>query len=245
MRGLCALTSAGAAFNVKTLAMGRGCWWGGGEIRFVNTRGPDRKRAAVRHLALAGVLVAGMMAATACERRPPTWRTYREHAMAPAVSPGAAAATSPDAPPATSLRWDSPEGWTEERGTGMRLASFTVGSGGQTGLCTLVELGGDAGGLDANIRRWIKQLDLAVPGPEAWEAFIQQQSPLTTAGGLSGMIVDLTTLGSPAADRPSMMAAMFSGSGSTVFVKLTGPVALLRGEQERFAALCRSLRREN
>jgi hypothetical protein len=42
-----------------------------------------------------------------------------------------------------------------------------------------------------------------------------------------------------------MLAAMFSGSGATVFVKLTGPVALLRMERERFAMVCRSLRRED
>jgi spore maturation protein SpmB len=127
----------------------------------------------------------------------------------------------------------------------MRLASFAMGSGGQTGLCTIVELAGEAGWLDANIRRWIKQLDLPVPGPEAWEAFIQQQTPLSSVGGLAGMMVDLTTLGTPTADQASMLAAMFSGSGATVFVKLTGPVALLRMERERFAMVCRSLRRED
>lgn len=195
--------------------------------------------------ALARVGVIGLLTLSACDRRPPAWRTYREQTInAPAPS-AAMSASATDTAPASTLRWDRPDGWAEERGTGMRLASFTVSAGGRSGLCTIVELGGDAGGLEANIRRWLGQLKLPVPESGAWEDFIQRQTPLSSTGGLSGMIVDLTTLGAGTEDTPSMLAAMFSEAGATVFVKITGPIALLRAEQGRFESLCRSLRRGN
>lgn len=189
-------------------------------------------------------LVVAALLATGCGRSDSTWRSYDEihvEESAPrapsARPPGPSAAASPRA-----LAWTAPAGWTEEAGSGMRLATFTLHRDEQTGTCTIVTLGGAAGGLEANVRRWLGQLQLATPPAEAFASFLERQVPLRTEGGFEGTLVDLTELGDPAPTTPSMLAALLPVDDLTLFVKLTGPRGLLLAEKEAFAQLCRSVR---
>jgi hypothetical protein len=193
---------------------------------------------------LAGVLTSG------CGGREGAWRQYRETTVRaePAARRGAADAAGAAAAGAEGaggeLRWTAPSGWKEEGGSGMRLASFTAVDGAQTGLCTIIKLGGAAGGLDANVRRWIGQLGIQAPDAKEMAEFLKRQQEFKSEGGWEGVIVDLTELAAPAAESGSMLASSLTVGESTVFVKLTGSVALLRKEKESFTQLCRSLRRE-
>lgn len=174
-----------------------------------------------------------------------TVRHYVEHApRAPAASaPAAAVAPVAAVPPAAAssaaLRWTTPPGWVEEPASGMRLASFRVESGGVTGLCTIVQLAGDGGGLEANIRRWMGQLKLPVPPDAELHAFAERQETLRTRGGFSGRVVDLGPLGPP--EAPSMLALFLDAGGRTVFVKFTAPASWLGQHRAEFTALCESL----
>jgi hypothetical protein len=122
----------------------------------------------------------------------------------------------------------------------MRAASFLVANG--EGDCSIVVLGGDAGGLGPNVKRWLGQLQVDVPPPEEFGAFLERQERFTTAGGDDGVLVDLTAL-VPGGDgeAEAMLAAVISREGATVFVKLTGARALLQKERENFRRLCASL----
>jgi hypothetical protein len=187
-------------------------------------------------------LAAACGIAAGCSREG-DWRQYREVTAAAgrAEAPAAQQASAPSG----DLTWTAPTGWKEERGSGMRLASFAVGSGASTGLCTIIRLGGTAGGLEANVRRWIGQIGLPDPGEQDLADFLGRQQKLSLDGGWEGRIVDLTQMGDPGAEAGSMLACSLSGAGSTVFVKLTGPVSLLRQESANFSSLCRSLRGED
>ncbi|MDP6852996.1 MAG: hypothetical protein QGF36_00030 [Candidatus Marinimicrobia bacterium] len=58
------------------------------------------------------------------------------------------------------LSWTKPDGWQPSEGSSMRLASFDFPNKGDTGDISLIQLGGDGGGIAANINRWRTQLGL-------------------------------------------------------------------------------------
>lgn len=199
-----------------------------------------------------GLACVGLFLTSSCGGDRDAVRVYREVSYvdrpAEAAPQAPTAMPMPDVAPVsggTALNWDTPEGWAEAPGSGMRLATFTMGSAEEPGTCTMVLLVGVAGGLEANIERWLGQLDLSVPAGEEFKSFVDAQERFTTAGGLPVVLVDLTGLTEVQSDRPdSMLAGVVLAGEQTVFVKLTGPVTLLNKEKERLSALCRSVRFE-
>jgi hypothetical protein len=143
---------------------------------------------------------------------------------------------------AAALSWTAPDGWREEAGSGMRLATFTIDREGSSATCTIVTLGGAAGGLEANVRRWMGQLKIADLPPDEFSAFLEKQERVKSEGGFDMVLVDLTELGDAAPDSASMLAAIVTVPNTTAFVKFTGPTVLLKNEKESFTKLCRSLR---
>ena len=64
------------------------------------------------------------------------------------------------------LSWTLPPGWQELQASGMRLANLRP-AGHPDAECTLVILGGDGGGLEANVNRWRREqmgLEPLAPG---------------------------------------------------------------------------------
>ncbi len=62
--------------------------------------------------------------------------------------------------PTLQLIWEKPDSWLPSEGSSMRLASFDFPYQGDTGDISLIQLGGDGGGIAANINRWRTQLGL-------------------------------------------------------------------------------------
>ena len=58
------------------------------------------------------------------------------------------------------LSWNLPESWLKKETSGMRIASFQVPFSNGFGDLSIISLIGDGGGLESNINRWRKQLDL-------------------------------------------------------------------------------------
>lgn len=173
------------------------------------------------------ILLAIVCCAAGCGVREPTWRSYEEIRIDEPTAAGA-------------LQWTTPSGWIEEPATGMRLAAFTVTRNGATGTCTLITLGGPAGGLEANVRRWMDQLGLDQPSDDELKAFLDRQERL----GAGVIVVDLTDLTDTSDQAPSMLAAAVPVRDATLFVKFTGPRKLLTAEKDAFLELCRSVRGE-
>jgi hypothetical protein len=181
----------------------------------------------------------------ACER-PDAVRHYTERVtVAPAPPAAVPLEPGPAEKPraATPLAWETPEGWEEKPGGGMRLASFVVGEGDQAADCSIISLAGDAGGLQGNVARWMGQLDIAVPPEDAFARFLSEQRTFATAGGHEGVLVDLSTLAQgDAAASTTMFAGVVKRRGKTIFVKLMGDRDVLEAERGRFLSLCTSLR---
>jgi len=162
--------------------------------------------------------------------------------IGPLTSRGEPAAPGPTAPPLAApdaatgrLVWDLPEGWTAAPpASPMRMAQATIpGPGGPAELVVFHFGPGGGGGVDANIERWIGQVDAGAE-PERG-SFVSDGLRVTwvdVAGTLqpSGMGMG------PAEPQPGsrLLGAVVEGPGGPWFFKATGPAATLAAARQRF-----------
>ncbi len=140
------------------------------------------------------------------------------------------------------LQWTAPQGWTEEAGSGMRLATFRATNSQGSIECSIVSLAGQAGGLESNVVRWMNQIQAPVPDAGELKAFLDGQERLSTSDGKQLLLIDLTQLQDPPkTDAPAIIGAVLDLAETQVFVKMTGPRQAVIGEKARFVELCRSL----
>jgi hypothetical protein len=141
------------------------------------------------------------------------------------------------------LTWKTPEGWTEEKGSSMRLATFRAEGKNGSIECSIVSLGGQAGGLESNVIRWIRQINAPVPSQDQLKDFLNRQSVIKTDGDFSMTVIDLTELIDPNQEQASsMMGAIAELADQTIFVKMTGSRDAVIENHELFVSLCQSLK---
>ncbi|MFA6239528.1 MAG: hypothetical protein WC655_01290 [Candidatus Hydrogenedentales bacterium] len=141
---------------------------------------------------------------------------------------------------ATPYEWVAPEGWETAPPTSTRLANFRIGTDAE---CYLTILPGGAGGAEANVNRWRKQMSLADYTAEEF-AVLTKKSVLGTEAlfvAFDGTYVGMG--GSESKDGYSLLGVIFDDSGKSVFVKMVGPKAVVDAERERFDSFCQSLKR--
>ena len=138
------------------------------------------------------------------------------------------------------LNWKAPQNWTEEKGSGMRLVTFHSNDSDPI-ECSIVSLGGAAGGVEANLRRWMQQIGLNVSDQE-FVRFLQNPSTLKTKNKEEASVFDFTQLQKSDSDQsPSMMAIVFSINETTIFVKMTGSKKAVLKNRTPFISLGESL----
>ena len=146
--------------------------------------------------------------------------------------------TPPPAQPKWS--WTTPEGWEEQGGGGMRVVGFRI-AGDENAECTVIVLGGTGGGLAANVNRWRKQMGLEAIAEEAVKALprkplLDQEAVFVDLAGTYGGMGNRDPL-----ENARMLGLVLGLGGRTLFVKMTGPAALVEAERERFDAFAASL----
>jgi hypothetical protein len=153
--------------------------------------------------------------------------------------PLAEGALPPGHPAISPYKWQLPEGWSEAPATSMRIGNFKVASSPET-ECYLTLLKGTAGGVDANINRWRRQMGQPELKPEEIAALpkadvLGQQAPLAEiAGSFTGMA------GQQFPDY-MLTGVVVTLADETLFVKMTGPAAVVKAEKDHFQAFCKSL----
>ncbi|MBK7876033.1 MAG: hypothetical protein IPJ77_09815 [Planctomycetes bacterium] len=160
-----------------------------------------------------------------------------------ASTPSAKSANSTGASVAgtSGLAWDTPRGWTELAPSSMRVASFRV-AGDAKAECYLTLLGGDGGGLAANVNRWRTQLGLAPLGPDEVEALPRAElfgGPAVlfdATGSYQGMNADGAVSGA------RLVGLLRVEPGGSAFLKMIGPASTLASELDAFHGLARSFR---
>ena len=136
------------------------------------------------------------------------------------------------------LVWDLPQGWSEEAGSGMRLA--TLKSGDDSVVCSVTALAGNSGTLEQNVTRWLGQVGINL-SPTELQNYLQSIATKRNTYDLPMQVVDFVSLLSePTADN--MITAIIEYENSRIFLKLTGTTENLLKHQSAFQALLQSIR---
>jgi len=164
----------------------------------------------------------------------------------PPMGMGAASAPMPpmskSKPPKDSpLKYSAPEGWNDQGPSGIRDASFSIGSEASKGEVTVVFAGGDR---LPNVERWQGQLNpdggADVNQASATRA-VENATSVQSLKGIEGQLYLL--LGPEGDNQPAMLVAILpSGRGeSSLFVKLTGSAQLAQENRDKLIAFISSL----
>jgi hypothetical protein len=188
-------------------------------------------------LSMIAAMTFGLLATPSCRQQPQT-RQYEEK--------GSAVVQAPKQPPRqlsqASWRWDKPLLWQEEKGDGLRLVTFLITGREGSAECALVALPGDGGGVEANVQRWLEQLNLPLFSPAELDDFITRQKKMRTESGLLVTVIDFTTLNQPQKRLgTSLLVAILASENQTLFIKMSGGKALLGENREVFYKFCQSL----
>ncbi|GEM_PF-594248 len=168
------------------------------------------------------------------ENRPPDHPTRGEPNIVglPGIAMQGRESEVPPAPDASDVTWTTPDGWEEQPGSGMRLAAFRPAGAGDRALVTLIPMGPGAGGLDANVTRWRRQVGLP---EEHTHEHVQMQ------GAMPYVLVNLVAESASKNLPSSTMGAIYSIPGRTLFLKFTGDTDLLVESKGGFLALAQSI----
>ncbi len=142
------------------------------------------------------------------------------------------------------LTWTVPEGWSESTKPdpmGMRLLDLRFGPN-KEGECYISLIPGPAGGLEANVNRWRTQMgqtpytaDEIAKLPK--KPFFNRDATFVAFDG------DFKSFGAEAAKTGyRMLGLIHSADQATIFVKLTGPKALVEQNAAAFDAFCQSIK---
>jgi len=156
--------------------------------------------------------------------------TYQEAAPAPEAQSQLPA----DHPPlGGEYTWQAPEGWESQPPSPMRMGSYLVPHGGEQGDLSVIRLAGQAGGPLNNLNRWRGQLGLQS---------VSEGSPEATGRSVTSPVGPFTVwhLESGEPVNQGMLVAMYFAGDHTLFIKLTGPIALVAGVEDQFTAYLES-----
>lgn len=185
------------------------------------------------------LLLAGILAG--CVREPEP-RHYRE-VITRGETPTLQGKTHVD------MTWTLPASWTvQPEGDPLRLTGFWAPdparvADGKTDSkpvdVSIVQLAGAAGGLEANVTRWLGQVKIA---PSFTRQAIEEATPIRLASGQEGIVVDFTNLLSgDLTQTESIVGAIVTVDETTLFVKAMGGRSRLQRLKPELIAFCQSL----
>jgi hypothetical protein len=142
------------------------------------------------------------------------------------------------------LTWTAPPGWSEAQPggdpSGMRLVDMRFGEK-QEGECYISIMPGPAGGLNANLNRWRKQM--GQPDYTDEEIAKLPKKPLFKRDGVYAEFDgDYKGVGMTEASKGYRLAGVIhSADQATIFVKMIGPKALVEANTAAFDQFCQSI----
>ena len=152
--------------------------------------------------------------------------------------------TEPSEPHAGTLKWTTPEGWSELASSSMRQANFLVADD-ESAQCYLTMLAGDGGGILANVNRWRGQMGLEPTDEAALAAALR--APFL---GSEALVVDFsgTWSGMSGSEHGAdyRLVGMLTIVGERAFfLKMVGPAELIGSEKRSFLALAASFHEDH
>lgn len=150
---------------------------------------------------------------------------------APKIGGDMSSMAMPGASEQGGLKWKAPAGWKQAGDRPARVVSFNPAEGVE---CYVTVLGGDGGGLRANLDRWRGQM-----GAGALSDTEFGELPHVKILGTDGRLIAIDGAGDK--QGMQMLGAVALVGGRSVFVKMTGPAAAVQKEREHFSAFAQSL----
>jgi hypothetical protein len=137
------------------------------------------------------------------------------------------------APADDSVVWQAPADWKQEEATQFLTAAYALPGGGRV---TVSKLGGDGGGLAANINRWRGQLGFK---PIAEKDVVGQ--PLKLPDSDDELLLFNLTAENADPDAKGILAGVLPLKLETWYFKFSGPVGVLRKSEGEFVEFLRSI----
>ena len=137
----------------------------------------------------------------------------------------------------TELIWEKPDSWVSSEGSSMRLASFAIPYSGDSGDLSVIQLGGDGGGLKSNVNRWRRQLIL-----EPLSLIEIEKNIIMKEGSFSNYkIIQIINQKMDSA----FLCAIIPNENTTIFVKLSLKPIGINEVKDDFITFCSSLNFSN
>ena len=131
------------------------------------------------------------------------------------------------------LKWEKPNSWVPSNGSAMRSASFSVPFSEGTGDLSVIQLGGTGGGLEPNVNRWRRQLNLEPLTINEIEKIIIKQAGKLGVYNMLHIVDDKM--------NNAFLCAIISTDDVTIFVKLSLNPNGISEIKDDFIAFCSSL----
>ena len=137
----------------------------------------------------------------------------------------------------TKLIWEKPDSWIPSEGSSMRLASFAIPYSGGTGDLSVIQLGGDGGGLKSNVNRWRGQLNLEPMSLiEIEKDIVKEEGQLNIYSRVQIINQEMDS---------AFLCAIIPSGNYTIFVKLSlKPIGIIEVKDD-FITFCSSLNFSN
>ena len=139
--------------------------------------------------------------------------------------------------PGAELDYTAPEGWTSAEGGSMRLVNLRTPGGSE---CWIIRLGGQAGGLAANLNRWRSEVgmdELDEAGIDALERvrFLGEECHLLEVTG------EYRGMGGQSGEGKMLLGIALIRSDSSLFVKMVGDEEDVATERQNFIDFLESI----
>jgi hypothetical protein len=171
------------------------------------------------------------------DRTPAASSTGSDQPQLPPSHPpisGASAALPPGAADSSNEKkpdWQVPAGWKEVAPGPMVMTRFQLGGAGQgQTFVTVSSLGGDGGGLAANVNRWRSQLGLTPLGSDELNKQIQT---LDVANG-KAMLIEMIGTDARTQQKARLFGVVVPQDKQTWFYKLMGDEKVVEREKDAF-----------
>jgi hypothetical protein len=131
------------------------------------------------------------------------------------------------------IQWTTPSHWVTQPTSSMRMGSFLIPFSEGEGDLSVIKLGGDAGGMVANVNRWRGQLGLDPHDETEMNKYILKDS------SNMGEFIWLTLL-NPDDEELGFIISIFTTSNSSIFVKLSASQVGIKELTPEFLSFCKS-----
>ena len=134
-----------------------------------------------------------------------------------------------------SFTWDVPKNWVIGKESSMRLASYSIAYDNLFADVSVTNFSGDGGGIEQNVNRWRRQLNLEPQSIELIEKDIQNKK--SDLGNYKFLKII-----NPTNEESAFLCSIITVKNSTIFVKLNATASGVDKLENQFLEFCSSFK---